>query len=159
MAEHRPPMSRSEMMSRIGGKDTKPEMLIRRGLHAQGLRYRLHAAGLPGRPDIVLPKFKAVIFIHGCFWHAHEGCKYFRIPGTRTEFWTGKLRGNHERDLAKADLLRQMGWRIFVVWECATKSNSVDYLVNSIVSWLQGDDPVGEISGLLFRTNENAPGS
>lgn len=157
MAESRPPMSRSEMMSRIGGKDTKPEMLIRRGLHVRGFRYRLHVAGLPGRPDIVLPKFRAAVFIHGCFWHAHEGCRYFRIPGTRTEFWTAKLNGNRERDAAKAELLRQAGWRVLVVWECATKSNSVDSLVNTIVSWLQGGDLVGEISGSEARSNENAP--
>ena len=150
-------MTRSEMMSRIGSKDTKPEMLIRRGLHARGFRYRLHVTGLPGRPDIVLSRFRAVVFIHGCFWHAHQGCGYFRIPHTRTGFWTEKLDGNRRRDLAKAELLRQAGWRVLVVWECATRSNSVDSLVNSIVYWLQGSDPVGEISGSRARGNENAP--
>lgn len=150
-------MTRSEMMSRIGSKDTKPEMLIRRDLHARGFRYRLHVAEMPGRPDIVLSRFRAVIFIHGCFWHAHQGCKYFRAPHTRTGFWMEKLDGNRRRDMAKAELLRQDGWRVLVVWECATKSNSVDCLVNAIVSWLQGGDPVGEISGTGTRDNENTP--
>lgn len=140
-------MTRSEMMARIGAKDTKPEMLIRRGLHARGLRYRIHVGSLPGRPDIVLPRFRSVIFIHGCFWHAHEGCKYFRIPRTRSEFWKAKLLGNHQRDVEKVEQLKLDGWRVLTVWECATKSNSVDFLVNTIVSWLEDGDLVGEISG------------
>jgi DNA mismatch endonuclease (patch repair protein) len=140
-------MSRSEMMAGIRGKDTQPEMLIRRGLHARGLRYRLHLAGMPGRPDIVLPRFRAVIFIHGCFWHAHEGCRYFRLPKTRTEFWTAKLDGNRQRDSLKTDLLKRAGWRVLTVWECATRSFPVDCLVNTIVSWLLGNDHTGEISG------------
>ena len=150
-------MTRSEMMARIGGKDTKPEMLVRRGLHARGLRYRIHVGSLPGRPDIVLPRFRSVIFVHGCFWHAHEGCSYFRIPGTRTEFWTTKLLGNRRRDIAKVEQLKLDGWRVLKVWECATKSNSVDFLVNTIVSWLEGGDLVGEISGELASGNEKMP--
>lgn len=157
MAERRLPLTRSEMMARIGGKDTKPEMLIRRGLHASGLRYRIHVGGLPGRPDIVLPRFRSVIFVHGCFWHAHEGCRYFRIPGTRTEFWTAKIHGNHQRDIAKVEQLRQTGWRVLTVWECATKSNSVDCLVKTIVSWLEDGDLVGEISGELPPGSEKTP--
>lgn len=145
-------MTRSEMMSRIGGKDTKPEMLIRRALHARGFRYRLHVGKLPGRPDIVLPRFRAAIFIHGCFWHAHEGCRYFRIPGTRTGFWTAKLHGNRDRDRTKEAALRAAGWRTLVVWECAIKSIPVDSLANTIVSWLASGDLVGEISGIDDRT-------
>lgn len=151
-------MTRSEMMARIGGKDTKPEMLVRRGLHARGLRYRIHVGDLPGRPDIVLPRFRSVIFIHGCFWHAHEGCRYFRVPGTRTEFWTTKLLGNRRRDIVKVEQLKQDGWRVLTVWECATKSNYVDFLVNTIVSWLEGGDLVGEISGELALGSEKMPG-
>ena len=150
-------MTRSEMMSRIGGKDTKPEMLIRRALHARGFRYRLHVGKLPGRPDIVLSRFRAAIFIHGCFWHAHEGCRYFRIPGTRTEFWATKLYGNRDRDRAKDAALQAAGWRRLVVWECAIKSIPVDSLVNTIVSWLASGDLVGEISGTDDRTTNIAP--
>ncbi|WP_375554743.1 very short patch repair endonuclease [Roseovarius mucosus] len=134
-------------MAGIRGKDTQPEMLIRRGLHVRGLRYRLHVAGMPGRPDIVLPRFRAVIFIHGCFWHSHEGCRYFRLPKTRTEFWTAKLDGNRHRDSFKTDLLKRAGWRVLTVWECATRSFPVDCPVNTIVSWLHGNDHTGEISG------------
>lgn len=99
-----------------------------------------------------------MIFVHGCFWHAHEGCSYFRIPGTRTEFWTTKLIGNRRRDIAKVEQLKQDGWRVLTVWECATKSSSVDFLVNTIVSWLEGGDLVGEISGELASGNEKMPG-
>ena len=157
MADRRPPMTRSEMMARIGGKDTKLEMLIRRALHARGFRYRLHVGRLPGRPDIVLPRFRAAIFIHGCFWHAHEGCPYFRIPGTRTEFWTAKLYGNRERDRAKEGELKEGGWRTLVIWECATKSIPQDSLMNTIVSWLVSGDLAGEISGTDGRSTNIAP--
>ncbi len=109
-------------MSRIKGKNTKPELLVRKHLHAQGYRYNLHGKYkgtiLPGKPDIVLPKFRTVIFVHGCFWHAHEGCKYFKIPKTRTEFWEQKLLGNRERDMKHQMELRAMGWKVIVIWEC-----------------------------------------
>ena len=144
-------------MAGIRGKDTRPELLIRRGLYARGLRYRLHVSGMPGRPDIVLPRFWAVIFIHGCFWHAHERCRYFRLPKTRTEFWTAKLEGNRQRDLIKSDLLKTAGWRVLTVWECATKAFPVDSLVNAVVSWLHGDDHTGEIAEILPQQNGNSP--
>lgn len=107
-------------MSRIGGKDTKPEMLIRRGLHARGLRYRLHDRKLPGRPDLVFPRYGAVVFVHGCFWHAH-GCALSKLPATRQEFWQHKLAENAARDRRAIEALCADGWRVLVVWECALR--------------------------------------
>lgn len=107
-------------MSRVRGKDTKPEMLIRRGLHARGLRYRLHCRSLPGRPDLVFPKYHIVVFIHGCFWHAH-GCSLSKLPATRQEFWTQKLEGNVARDKKVIEALQTSGWRVLVIWECALR--------------------------------------
>jgi DNA mismatch endonuclease (patch repair protein) len=104
-------------MARIRGRDTKPELLIRRGLHARGFRYRLHAR-LRGRPDIVLPSRKAAIFVHGCFWHGHD-CHLFRLPGTRTEFWREKIAGNRSRDTAAIAALQREGWRTLTIWECS----------------------------------------
>jgi DNA mismatch endonuclease, patch repair protein len=109
--------TRSRMMSGIRGKDTKPEMIVRRALHKGGFRYRLHDKKLPGRPDIVLPKYKTVIFVHGCFWHRH-GCKHFKWPKTRVEFWREKIEGNVRRDEMSISELKQHGWSTFVIWEC-----------------------------------------
>jgi DNA mismatch endonuclease, patch repair protein len=107
-------------MSRIRGRDTKPEMLIRRGLHARGLRYRLHDRSLPGRPDLVFPKYHAAVFIHGCFWHAHD-CTLSKLPATRQDFWKKKLEGNAARDCTAIEALRAAGWRVLVIWECALR--------------------------------------
>lgn len=109
---------RSRIMRAVRSKDTKPEMLVRRCLHALGFRFRLHRRDLPGNPDIVLPRWRAVVFVHGCFWHLH-GCPKSRMPATRREFWEAKLRRNVERDAAAKKLLKAGGWRVFVVWECA----------------------------------------
>jgi DNA mismatch endonuclease (patch repair protein) len=109
---------RSYNMSRIKGKDTKPEMLVRKFLFANGFRYHLHVKTLPGKPDIVLPKYKTVIFIHGCFWHGHDGCKYFVVPKTRTEWWLNKIIGNISSDSRNIESLRLYGWNIIVLWEC-----------------------------------------
>ncbi|MWV47129.1 DNA mismatch endonuclease Vsr [Paenibacillus sp. HJL G12] len=114
---------RSKMMSKIKSKNTAPEMIVRRYLHNKGFRYRLHDKKLPGKPDLILPKYKAVIFIHGCFWHGHEGCKYFRIPKSNTDYWVKKIDGNLLRDQEKQQLLRDMGWKVSVVWECELKRN------------------------------------
>lgn len=114
------PAQRSFNMSRIKGKDTKPEMLIRRGLHAKGLRYRLHDRKLPGRPDLVFPKYKTVVFIHGCFWHSH-GCSLSKLPATRQEFWQEKLEGNKSRDQRVLNQLQAEGWRVLVIWECTLR--------------------------------------
>jgi len=113
-------------MSRIKGKDTKPEMVVRRFLHAQGFRYKLHDKTLPGKPDLVLPKYKTAIFIHGCFWHGHEGCKYFVVPKTRTEWWLNKIATNKNNDLKAIVALQANGWRIYTIWECELKSSSAE---------------------------------
>jgi DNA mismatch endonuclease, patch repair protein len=110
-------------MSRIRGKDTKPEMLLRRGLHGRGLRFRLHVKGLPGRPDIVFPKYGAVLLVHGCFWHGH-GCALSRLPETRREFWSTKIRNTRIRDEEAARLLVADGWRVLTVWECALRGRN-----------------------------------
>ncbi|TXC66171.1 DNA mismatch endonuclease Vsr [Piscinibacter aquaticus] len=107
-------------MSRIRGRDTRPEMLVRQGLHARGLRYRLHDRKLPGRPDLVFPRHGAVLFVHGCFWHAH-GCALSKLPATRQDFWKQKLEGNAARDRRAIDALQAAGWRVLVIWECALR--------------------------------------
>ncbi|MNK29888.1 Very short patch repair protein [compost metagenome] len=111
-------------MSKIKSKNTAPEMIVRRYLHNKGFRYRLHDKKLPGKPDLILPKYKAVIFVHGCFWHGHEGCKYYRIPKSNTDYWIEKIEGNILRDQDKQQLLRDMGWRVIVIWECELKQDS-----------------------------------
>jgi DNA mismatch endonuclease (patch repair protein) len=105
------------MMSKIKGKDTKPELIVRRALHKAGFRYRLHVSNLPGRPDIVLPKYKTVIFVHGCFWHKHD-CKYFKWPKTRVDFWKEKINNNVDRDQFTLQRLNLTGWNVLIVWEC-----------------------------------------
>lgn len=115
------PRHRAWNMSRIRGKDTKPEMVVRRLLYADGFRYRLHATDLPGRPDIVFRSRKRVIFVHGCFWHQHNGCRNASIPKTRTDFWNKKLKGNVSRDQFVLRQLHERGWRVLIVWECEIK--------------------------------------
>lgn len=114
-------LTRSEIMARIRSKNTTPELAVRQALHAAGLRFRLHRTDLPGRPDIVFPGRRTVVFVHGCFWHSHPGCKRARIPGTRQEYWVPKLLRNVERDQAAAAALRSAGWRVLIVWECETR--------------------------------------
>ena len=129
------------MMSRIRGKDTKPEILLRKALHAEGFRYRLHDRKLPGRPDIVLPRWKAVILVHGCFWHGHH-CHLFRLPGTRTEFWRAKISGNRDRDDRNRQALLDQGWRFLEVWECAMRGPARltwETLLAETVSWIRSD--------------------
>ena len=113
--------TRSRMMSGIQSKNTKPEMAVRRYLHAQGYRYRLHARDLPGSPDLVLPKYRVVIFVHGCFWHQHAGCRFATQPASNTERWKAKFQSNLERDAKNLAALQATGWRVFVVWECELK--------------------------------------
>ncbi|MBP5688916.1 MAG: DNA mismatch endonuclease Vsr [Muribaculaceae bacterium] len=124
MADKMTPEQRHHCMSRIHSRDTKPEMIVRRWLWSQGYRYRLNVKQLPGRPDIVLTRFSTVIFVNGCFWHAHDGCDKYRIPLTNVDFWTEKFRRNRERDERNYRLLHKMGWYVLVVWECQlTKEN------------------------------------
>ncbi len=118
--------TRSYNMSRIKGKDTKPEMIVRRFLHANRFRYRLHVKDLPGKPDIVLPKYRTVIFVHGCFWHGHEGCKYFKIPGTRTEWWREKIEKNRQNDKKAAKNLQKENWAVIVINECQLKKDKIN---------------------------------
>jgi DNA mismatch endonuclease, patch repair protein len=124
------PETRSRMMSGIRGRDTKPEMAVRRYLHARGFRYRLHARELPGRPDIVLPRYRVVVFVHGCFWHRHEGCRFAYHPKSRQEFWGPKLDGNAARDARDQQRLRDLGWRVDVVWECEATPERLALLVD-----------------------------
>lgn len=138
-------------MSRIRGKDTKPEMLIRRGLHARGLRYRLHCRSLPGSPDLVFPKYHMAVFVHGCFWHAH-GCALSTLPVTRHEFWTLKLEGNVARDQKAIAALQASGWRVLVIWECALRGpgrQSEQIVLDLAVQIIQASDiQLFEISSL-----------
>lgn len=127
---------RSALMSRIRGTNTKPELLVRKYLWHAGFRYRLHVAGLPGRPDLVLPKWNAVVFVHGCFWHRHTGCSYFRMPKTRTAFWKAKLTRNQDRDATAITMLKQDGWRVAVVWECALRADP-DEVGRRLVRWMR----------------------
>ena len=124
---------RSYNMSRIKGKNTKPEMLVRRFLHANGYRYKLHDKSLPGKPDIVLPKYKTVIFVHGCFWHGHKNCKYFVVPKTRTEWWLNKINGNIANDAKAAKALKKEGWKIIHLWECRLKPAKVENALFSLL--------------------------
>lgn len=112
------PIERSERMGRVRGKDTKPEMAVRRLVHGMGFRYRLHSGKLPGRPDLVFAGLKSVIFVHGCFWHRHPGCARCRMPKSRLEYWEPKLEENRNRDLRNQRKLRKEGWRVMVIWEC-----------------------------------------
>ncbi len=141
--------TRSRMMSGIRGKDTKPELVIRRGLHALGFRYRLHDRQLPGKPDLVLPRWRAVIQIHGCFWHGHD-CPLFRWPQTRQEFWRAKISRNLKRDHEVNEALDRAGWRVLTVWECALKGRSrigADATVTRAAAWLRSGTRTGEIRG------------
>jgi len=126
--------TRSFNMSQIKSKNTKPELLVRKFLFANGLRYRLHDKNLPGKPDIVLPKYKAVVFVHGCFWHGHKNCKYFVIPKTRTDWWLQKINGNIERDKMNTASLRKLGWKVLKIFGCELKSEErLEKLLSSIV--------------------------
>ena len=117
---------RSEIMSRIRGKDTGPEMIIRKALFANGFRYRLHVKNLPGKPDIVLPKYNAVVIVDGCFWHGHKNCKFFRMPKSRISFWRKKIDANRARDVKNRRKLRRLGWNVIQVWECQLSSRKYE---------------------------------
>ncbi|WPP01155.1 very short patch repair endonuclease [Pseudomonas sp. HR96] len=118
------PATRSRMMSGIRGKNTKPELLVRSFLHANGYRFRLHRKDLPGNPDVVLPKLRTCLFVHGCFWHRHVGCRYATTPKTRAEFWNDKFLKNVERDLNNIQALEASGWNVLIIWECQLKEDS-----------------------------------
>lgn len=144
MADVVPPEVRSRMMSGIRGKDTKPEWVVRRALHARGFRYRLHARDLPGHPDIVLPKHRAVVFVNGCFWHGHD-CPLFRWPKTRPEFWQSKINRNRANDDKHLAMLQSLGWRVAIVWECALR-NRVD-VGTVLAEWIGSGAGARDIRG------------
>lgn len=125
--------TRSRIMSRIKGRDTKPELAVRRYLHSRGLRYKLHDGTLPGRPDMVFKSRKVAVFIHGCFWHAHSGCPKAHIPESRREYWQNKLQKNVIRDSRSIRQLRAMGWHVFVIWECQIAERRLSQLYRQIV--------------------------
>lgn len=137
MADVHSPETRSYNMSRIKGNNTKPEELVRKYLFSCGFRYRKNDPRLPGKPDIVLPKYKTVIFVNGCFWHMHENCKYFVWPKNNAEFWEAKILGNVERDARKKQELEFLGWRVIVIWECELKSEKREDTLMSLVQSLQ----------------------
>jgi DNA mismatch endonuclease (patch repair protein) len=124
--------TRSRMMSGIRGRNTKPELAVRKALFAAGFRYRLHTNTLPGRPDIVLPKFRCAVFVHGCFWHRHKGCKFAYSPKSNRAFWSEKFSSNVRRDKVVRTALRKAGWRVFVVWECEQADKRVKRLIKAI---------------------------
>ena len=132
------PSVRSRMMSHIRGKNTQPELQIRKALFARGFRYRLHDSSLPGKPDLIFPKYRAIIQINGCFWHGHD-CPLFKWPSSRVEFWKEKITKNRQRDISNSQELERMGWRVLTVWECALRGRhkfTSDKLVHIIISWL-----------------------
>ena len=136
-------------MAAIRGRDTQPELIIRRGLHARGFRFRLHKRGLPGRPDLVLARYRAVIFVNGCFWHGHD-CPQFRWPKTREAFWKEKIGANAERDRRNQTALLKAGWRVGTVWECALKGRTKldpDVVLGRLGEWLRSDDGICVIKG------------
>lgn len=128
---------RSYNMSRIKGKDTKPELVVRKYLFSQGLRYRLHDKNLPGKPDLVLPKYKKVVFVHGCYWHGHKDCKYFSPPKTKTEWWMEKIGKNIERDKKSLEKLREMNLQPIIVWECELKSAKKEETLSNLLQELK----------------------
>ena len=126
MADVHTPQQRRYNMQQIRAKNTKPEMLVRKFLHANGFRYSLHNKKLPGKPDIVLTKYKTIIFIHGCFWHGHTNCKYFAVPKTRTKWWLNKINTNKANDEKAGKALRKEGWKVIIIWECKLKPAKVE---------------------------------
>ncbi|WP_019991390.1 very short patch repair endonuclease [Rudanella lutea] len=136
MADVQTPEQRSFNMSRVKSKDTKPELMVRKFLHAHGFRYRLHDKKLPGKPDIVLPKYKTVIFVHGCFYHGHEGCRYFVVPKTRTEWWLDKINSNKSRDKHNSQSIRDLGWNIISIYECRLKAKTKDQTLLDLLEFL-----------------------
>ncbi len=147
------PVTRSRMMSGIRSKNTRPEILIRKGLHARGFRFRLHDKRLPGKPDMVFPKYGAVIFIHGCFWHGHD-CHLFKLPKTRRAFWHKKISRNQEKDAESYASLRKEGWYILTIWECALKGRTrrpLGEVLDLVADWLVYELRNRQISGIKRR--------
>ena len=161
MADLKTPEERSRNMAAIRSRDTKPEMFVRRYLHSMGWRYGLHNKKLPGTPDIVMRRFKTVIFVHGCFWHGHENCKYYRLPKSNTEFWQTKVDKNRARDVRDIDALHKLGWRVVVVWECQLKTegrrqdtfNKLSVILNGNYSQIDCSVPAAAEPVFLFGSD------
>jgi DNA mismatch endonuclease, patch repair protein len=139
-------ITRSRMMAGIRGKNTKPELELRRALHSLGLRYRLHVSGLPGRPDIVLPKHLTAIQVHGCFWHRHEDCRFCTTPASNMRFWKSKFEETVKRDKRNLEALRSLGWRVAIIWECSVEEQGAEAIARKIAAWLQSGRSFKEIS-------------
>ena len=140
------PADRSRIMAGIKGKNSQPELLVRRMLFASGYRFRLHRRDMPGTPDIVMPRRKVAIFVHGCFWHHHQGCRYAKMPATRPSFWKAKLEANVERDRRAVEKLQALGWRVLCVWECSTRdAEAAAGLQGAMNSWIESSERLGEI--------------
>lgn len=141
--------TRSRIMAAVRSSDTSPELAIRKALHARGFRYRTNVRELPGKPDIVLPKYRAAIFVHGCFWHAHD-CALFRLPATRRGFWKDKLERNQKRDEEVGNSLNEAGWRFLTVWECAIRGperRTLVTVIDEVISWLEEGQSSSEVRG------------
>jgi DNA mismatch endonuclease, patch repair protein len=155
--------ARSRIMSAIRGKDTGPELILRSALFARGFRFRVNCKGLPGKPDIKLTKHRALVLVHGCFWHGHH-CRYFRPPAGNSSFWEEKIGRNRERDLRDVEALREAGWRVCVVWECAIRKaasgKDAGLLVDSLEKWIRGKSPFLELFDpeATFESGDPAPG-
>ena len=149
MTDFMTPDQRSQAMSKVKGSNTKPEKLIRSCLHRNGFRFRINSPNLPGMPDIVLKKYNTIIFVHGCFWHNHKGCKKSKLPQTRTEFWKNKIAATVRRDQKNISDLVNQGWRIAVVWECGTKKkNDLESIISKLSEWMiEGESKRIEFSG------------
>jgi len=137
VADKHTPTQRIYNMSRIRSTNTKPEVLLRKKLFAEGFRYRINDKKLPGKPDIVLKKFRTVIFVHGCFWHGHQDCRHFVVPKTRTEFWLKKISGNIQRDLKHEQALIHLGWNVITVWGCELKKNTLEATFDKLVKTIK----------------------
>ena len=148
-----PPVTpaRSRNMAAIRRRDTKPEMAVRSFLHRSGLRYRVDVADLPGRPDIVLRRWNAAVYVHGCFWHRHEGCRYATMPRANVEFWTRKFERNVERDRQSIADIREAGWRVAVVWECGLHRTVHDQTLEDLKVWITGENSRQFTSGVPFE--------
>lgn len=143
--------TRSRMMAGIKGKNTQPEVAVRSYLHRSGFRFRLHRRGMPGKPDLVLPRWNVAIFVHGCFWHGHAGCRYFRLPKTRPEFWEAKINANIKRDTVVMFALSRIGWRVAVIWECALRDDAEGAL-GQLSAFIRSDIQSIEITSMKAPT-------
>lgn len=141
--------TRSKWMAGIGRKDTRPEMAVRRLLHGAGIRYVLNDRRLPGSPDIVMPRYRVCVFVHGCYWHRHSGCKYATTPSSRTDFWLSKFQANVTRDTRNINALIALGWRVLVLWECGLRRSNL----NAQLDWLVSEIKLGELPLVVWPSN------